>query len=568
MNTPSIATGIPLSDEPGLGALTLPGFLREVTSRYASQEALVFPAPDGVERWSYAALWDRSVEVARALAACGAGRESRVGILMTNRPEWIAGVFGTALAGGVAVAINTFATAPELDYMLQASGVSILLFEGRVLAKSFVEMLGDLEPAVRSAGPGQLLSARFPFVRHLVAIGSDGDGAIESWPGFLARGEAAPEALVEARAAVVRPSDTAALFFSSGSTSRPKGILNAHRAMAIQLWRFGRIYRFEGDVRCWTANGLFWSGNFAMAIGGALSTGGSIVLQPTFQAAEALELMAAERVTFPFAWPHQYAQLEEAPNWKRVDLSSLRYVDRACRLARHPTVTTTWSEPNYAYGNTETFTISTAFPANTPDEVVAGSRGEVLPGNTVKIVDPITGAVLPRGEHGEIAVKGPTLMLGYLGVPIDETLDAEGFLRTGDGGHLDEAGRLFWEGRLSDVIKTGGANVSPAEVDAVLAAYPGVKVARTVGVPHETLGEMVVACVVPFEGSALDETSIRTYLKQRVASYKVPRRVLFFGDEELSLTAGSAKIKLTSLRQLAAERLQVAQAAAGREPPA
>jgi acyl-CoA synthetase (AMP-forming)/AMP-acid ligase II len=259
-------------------------------------------------------------------------------------------------------------------------------------------------------------------------------------------------------------------------------------------------------------------------------------------------------VTFAFAWPHQYAQLEEAPNWTRVDLSRLRYVDRASRLARHPTVSTSWSEPNYAYGNTETFTISTAFPANTPDEIVAGSRGEVLPGNTVKIVDPLTGAVLPRGQRGEIAVKGPTLMLGYIGIPNDETFDAEGFFRTGDGGYLDEIGRLYWDGRLSDIIKTGGANVSPLEVDAALATYPGVKVARTVGVPHDTLGEMVVACIVPSEGSVLDEASIRNYLKERLASYKVPRRVLYFGDDELSMT-GSAKIKASELRQLAAQRL-------------
>lgn len=563
----SIARGIPLCAEPGLGALTLPGFLREVTNRNASREALVMHTPDGVERWTYATLWDRSIEVAKALIACGAGKDSRVGILMTNRPEWIAGVFGTALAGGVAVTISTFSTAPELDHMLQASGVSVLLFEASVLKKRFDEMLGELEPAVRRARPGQLESTRFPFLRHLVAIGSDPGGAIERWSAFLARGESIPDALAEARAAAARPSDTAVLFFSSGSTSKPKGILSAHRAVAIQLWRFGRIYDLEGDIRCWTANGFFWSGNFGMAIGGTFSSGGAIVLQPTFQAAEALELMQAERVNFPIAWPHQWPQLEEAPNWSRVDLSSVRYVDRGTLLARHPTVSTSWREPNSAYGNTETFTISTAFPAGTPEEVIGGSHGEVLPGNTVKIVDPMTGTVLPRGQRGEIAVKGPTLMLGYVGVPIDETLDAEGFFRTGDGGHMDEAGRLFWEGRLSDIIKTGGANVSPVEVDAVLASCPGVKVARTVGVPHETLGEMVVACVVPSEGSVLDETSIRNYLKERLASYKVPRRVLYFGDHELSLT-GSAKIKASDLRQLAAERLEAVQPVIAGERPA
>jgi acyl-CoA synthetase (AMP-forming)/AMP-acid ligase II len=295
-----------------------------------------------------------------------------------------------------------------------------------------------------------------------------------------------------------------------------------------------------------------------MALGTTLTRGGAIVLQPTFQAAEALELMEAERVNFTFAWPHQWAQLEEAPNWNRVDLSSMRYVDRANPISRHPTVSTDWREPNWAYGNTETFTISTAYPAGTPEEVIAGSHGEVLPGNTVKIVDPVTGAVLPRGQRGEIAVKGPTLMRGYIGVPIDETLDSEGFFRTGDGGYIDEVGRLFWEGRLTDIIKTGGANVSPLEIDGVLATHPGIKVARVVGVPHETLGEMVVACVVPNEDGVLEEDAIRDFLKERLASYKVPRRVLFFQDEELSLTS-SAKIKTSSLRELASERLEAAE---------
>jgi fatty-acyl-CoA synthase len=146
-------------------------------------------------------------------------------------------------------------------------------------------------------------------------------------------------------------------------------------------------------------------------------------------------------------------------------------------------------------------------------------------------------------------------MLGYLGTPLDETLDAEGFFRTGDGGYLDDVGRLYWEGRLTDIIKTGGANVSPLEVDEALAGFPGVKVAQTVGVPHETLGEVVVACIVPHEGAGLQAEAVRAFLRERLASYKVPRHVLFFREDEIALT-GNAKIKSSDLRQLAAERLK------------
>jgi acyl-CoA synthetase (AMP-forming)/AMP-acid ligase II len=178
----------------------------------------------------------------------------------------------------------------------------------------------------------------------------------------------------------------------------------------------------------------------------------------------------------------------------------------------------------------------------------------------LKIIDPVTGAVVSRGQRGEIAVKGPTLMLGYIGIPLDETLDAEGFFHTGDSGYIDEAGRLFWEGRLTDMIKTGGANVSPREIDGVLMEYPGIKLSRTVGVPHESLGEMVVTCIVPHDGTGLEETAIRNFLKERLASYKIPRHVLFFRTEELSMT-GSDKVKADALIQLATARLRGRQTA-------
>jgi fatty-acyl-CoA synthase len=177
-----------------------------------------------------------------------------------------------------------------------------------------------------------------------------------------------------------------------------------------------------------------------------------------------------------------------------------------------------------------------------------------LPGVTLKITDPLAGGIVPRGQAGEIRVKGPTLMLGYIGTPLDETLDAEGFFPTGDGGYLDDAGRLYWQGRLTDIIKTGGANVSPREVDETLISHSGVKVAQTVGVPHQTLGEVVVSCVVPHDDVILDAEQLLAFLRQRLASYKVPRHVLFFCEDEVALT-GNAKIKAGELRELAAKRL-------------
>lgn len=559
----SIIHGAPLDQEQGLGSLTLAGYLREVTTRYAPREALVMVEASGTTRWSYAELWQQSMAVARALNACGLGKGERVGVMMTNRPEWLSGCFGTALAGGIATGISTFSTPAELDYLLQSSGVSVLLLERSVLKKDFALILFDLEPLIGTAEPGALRSTRYPFLKHLACVG-EGQGSIEDWQTFLERGKRVPREIIDATAATVSPADPALLFFSSGSTSKPKGIMNAHRGVCLQLWRWLRFYgmlqpgddlaNVANDVRCWSANGFFWSGNFAQALGGALSSGGSLVLQSTFIAEEALRLMEQEKVTLAVAWPHQWKQLEEAPNFATVNLASLHYVDPSTPLGRHPSVHTHWQEPMAAYGNTETFTISAIFPSGTPRERINKSHGEPQPGNVFKIVDPLSGQVLPMGERGEIAVKGPTLMLGYIGVPLDETLDDEGFFRTGDGGYVDAENRLYWEGRLNDIIKTGGANVSPLEIDDVIRAHPGVKVTVTVGVPHDTLGEIVVACIVAFENAALDEQTVREFAKEKLASYKVPRRVLFFRDEELA-TTGSSKIKSGELRKLAAQRL-------------
>ena len=553
----SISRGIPLADEDGIGALTLGAYLREVTARFGPNEALVLREGDTVVRWSYAELWDRANEVARALIAAGVGKGTRVGILQTNRPEFLASLFGTALAGGVASTISTFYTPAELETVLQMSGVSVLLLERSVLKKDFAEIVTGLEPALADAAPGELVSVKFPFLRHVAMVDcEDNLGGIEGWSAFLARGADVSPQLVEATAASVSPADPGILKFSSGSTGKAKGILSAHRGVCLQLWRWARWYDVtpQWPVRMWSANGFFWSGNFAMALGGTLSSGGSLILQRWFDGEAALALMEAEKATFINAWPHQWAQLVAAPNYGSVDLSSVHYIDATTPIAQHPTINTDWREPAQAYGNTETFTLISVYPSNTPAEVTLKSHGIPTAGSTLKIVEPMTGATMPLGERGEIAVKGPTLMLGYLGIPLDQSLDEEGFLRTGDGGWIDPDGRLFWEGRLNDIIKTGGANVSPIEIDDVIRAMPEVKVSQTVGVPDELLGELVVGCIVPHAGAVLSEDAVKTFAKEKLASYKVPRRVLFFAEDDLK-TTGSAKIKTADLRKLAQERL-------------
>jgi fatty-acyl-CoA synthase len=549
----STIRGVPLADE-SVGALTLGGFLREVCRANGAKEALVFYPPSGpVIRRSYADVWQEACLVARALIARGVTKETRVGLLATNRPEWITAMFGIAIAGGTCVALSTFAKGAELEYQVRSGDVSLLIFERSVIGRDFAAELMEFCPELAQPQP-EVRSTRLPFLRRAVCIDDTPAGACESWPDFL-KNNLAPAGLLEAVGAEIAPTDRGLVFFSSGTTAKPKAIVHAHRAAALMCWRWRHIFALDPNVRTWSANGFFWSGNFAMALGSTLAAGGCLVLQRHFETGEALRLMQTERVSMPIGWPHQWARLVADPAWNEVDLSSLHYVGERLPTRNHPTVKSDWQEPMSAYGSTETFTLVTVHPSGTPAEVAADNHGVPLPGNTIRIIDPMSGRVLPRNEAGEIAVKGPTLMLGYLRVPAEDVFDTEGFFWTGDGGFIDTEGRLHWQGRLNDIIKTGGANVSPPEIDAVLADYPGVKIAATVGVPHDTLGEIVVACIVPETGVTLDEDTVRAFVAKRLSSYKVPRRVLFMQEADLTLT-GSNKVKLGPLRELATRRLQ------------
>jgi fatty-acyl-CoA synthase len=323
----------------------------------------------------------------------------------------------------------------------------------------------------------------------------------------------------------------------------------------IQSWRFAELMGLAPEDRVFTAQPFFWTAGIAMSLGATLAAGGCLVLQEVFEPGGALEAIERERVTVVHAFPHQEQALGEHPSATTRDLSRVRKMRFASPLASRAGIEKDVWGVDASYGLSETFTIAAMLPAGTPAEIRRGSSGRALPGTEIVVVDPETGARLPPGEPGEIAVRGATLMRGYHRVAPEDAFDAEGFFRTGDGGWLDAEGHLHWTGRLTGLIKTGGANVSPVEIERALASYPGLKLAAPVGVPHPTLGEALVLCVVPTqEAAAPDEAAIRAFLRQRLAPYKVPRRVLVLAEAELAWT-GTQKVQLAPLREAALRRL-------------
>jgi len=533
---------------------TLPRFLADVVARHGDRPALSFEG----RRWSYREV-DREVEaIARGLVAAGVVKGARVAVLMANRPEWIFAAFAIARIGGLLVPVSTFATAEERDHILRHSDTSLLLMQSGLLRRDFAgELLERHEPIARGR-PGHVLCPALPQLRRIFALGpAEARGAIEPFGRLQDSSVDVPGELVQDLSDAVMPSDDGVLIYTSGTTQAPKGVLHRQRAPVIMSWRYAELYGLTPDDVIWTAQPFFWTAGIAMSLGCAFASGARLVLQETFDAGEALELFEREGVTLPFAWGHQEQALAEHPSIGDRDLGRMRRVNFNSPLA--PIVGITRDDWGFrgAYGLSETFTLLSAFRADDPAELRNRSSGPALPGMQIRIVDPQGGADRGVAEEGEITARGLTQMCGYAKVAPELVFDDEGFFHTSDAGFIDERGHLHWEGRLSNMIKTGGANVSPLEIEAALEQFPGLRVAQAVGVSHPVLGEAIVLCTSTGDGVGVGviEDEIREYLRGRLAAYKIPRAVLVFREEELSFT-GNQKVQIDKLREAALERLQ------------
>jgi len=553
-----VSESLELRLQPDRRRYTLPHFLADVTSRHGDRCAIRFLDRElGVDReLSYRELEREARRLARALVAAGVVKGARVAVLMANRPEWVVAAFGVSLAGGVLIPVNTFAKPAERDYILRHSDASLLLVQRSLLKHDFLADLQRDHVELASAAPGRLLCPALPQLRRVVALGLEArEGAVQGWQELLAQGDSVPDSMLDAIAQEITPADDGLVIYTSGTTAHPKGVLHLQRAPVIQSWRFAEGMELSPEDVVYTAQPFFWSAGIAMSLGAALAAGACLLLEASFEPGAALACIEANRATAIFAWPHQDKAMAEHPSAQSRDLSCARKVEFDSPLAARVGLEKDEWGTHGSYGMSETFTIASFLPVGAPAELRNATSGRPLPGMQMRVVDPESGAALPQGEKGEIAVRGVTFMRGYYKVEPELYLDDEGYFRTQDGGSFDAEGYLHWSGRLSNLIKTGGANVSPVEIETALRSYPGLKAGLAVGVPHPALGEVVVLCAVPVPGAEPDEAAIRGFLRERLAAYKVPKRVLVFAEEELQYT-GTQKIQVGPLREAALARLE------------
>jgi fatty-acyl-CoA synthase len=509
---------------------TLGDLLDELAARTPRAEAVVFRD----DRLDYAGLKAWADDFARALLAIGIGHGDRVAVLITNRIEWLVATFGAAKIGAIVAAISTFSTPRELAWVLGHSGATALVSLTRFRGRDFL---------------GEFDRAALPALRTVIAIDGHPKIADFSLPEFLARAEDVDPARLIAAQRQVAPTDIAYILYTSGSTAAPKGVTLAHGPVIANGFDIGERMHLTAADRVWLAVPLFWSFGSANALPALMTHGGCVVLQESFEPGEALALIERERCSVYYGMANMARALKEHPAHPGQRLGAMRTgltigppEDIALSIAALGA-----EELCNVYGSTETYGNCAVCDAHDPLPLRLSTQGKPLPGMTIRAIDLVTRQRLPDGEIGELAVAG-YVTPGYFRAPeLDATaFDAHGYFLTGDLGAIED-GRVHFRGRLKEMIKTGGINVAPLEVEEVLLQHPDIVQAYVVGVPDPAKDEIVAAAVELRAGAVADGAAILTFCRERLASYKLPARLSFRAAAEFPRTA-TGKIHKPGLR--------------------
>lgn len=529
---------------------TLGDLLVRAAQARPDRDAFVTPS----ERINYYDLLAQAEAIARSLVAMGLQQGDHVGLLLPNSVAYVAGFFGISLAGCAVVPLNARHKATELGYTIQHAELrAILTSRHPEDSLDFPQLLQDALPSMSSTPSGtDLVLEEAPLLRSIALLRGKPHPSAISPTDFAALGEGVDRSQADIRRRRVRVRDTALLVYTSGTTAKPKGCMLTHEAAMRGPDERMRERYWAGDHNVtWAAGPLFHIGSLGPLIG-SVAVSGTFLTDVHYQPGPALKLMASEGVTLAWPWfPAIIQGLLDHPDFEPGSLPHLRFVnaiavpDLMSRLqSQLPR-----AEVMQSCGMTETAGIFAIAASGEPDAVRIASNGKASPGVEIKIMATEEAGEVPDGTAGEIWVRGYCVMEGYWRDPVATAaaLTADGWLKTGDLYERRTDGNVIFRGRLKDMLKVGGENVSPAEVEAYLCSHPDVRTAEVVGRPDERLDEVPVAFIELSFSSTLTAENLIGFCQGRIASYKVPREVIFMQSEDwpMSLT----KVDKRALRQ-------------------
>jgi len=542
MPTPSYAHGA--SDVPLLGETIIQN-LRQTARRVPDREALVVPHQR--YRATYREFWDQVNAASRGLLSRGVRKGDRVGIWAPNRYEWVLIQYATAGIGAILVNINPAYRAHELEYALQQSGTSLLIHARGFRSADYAALVRE----VRS---------RCPELRATLTLEDD-------WTPLMEAAERVSSETLAEREATLQFDDPINIQYTSGTTGFPKGATLSHHNILNNGFFIGEAVRYSEQDRVCIPVPFYHC--FGMVLGNlACTTHGACIVVPgeAYDPASVLSTVQDERCTSLYGVPTMFIGELDHPNFKRFDLGSLRTgimagspcpVEVMKRVQNEMRMT----EVTIAYGMTETSPVSTQSHTDDPLEKRVTTVGAPHPHIEIKVVDPDTGRLVPRGTPGEFCTRGYSVMLGYWNndAATHEAIDAARWMHTGDLAVMDDDGYLNIVGRIKDMVIRGGENVYPREVEEFLYSHPAVSDVQVIGVPDEKYGEEIMAWIKRRPGAQVTGDELRDFCRGRIASYKIPRYWKFVDGFPMTVTGKVQKFKM---REVAVQEVGLEKAAA------
>jgi acyl-CoA synthetase (AMP-forming)/AMP-acid ligase II len=548
-----------MASVPDIGYVpTIPNLLRRAVEEFADREFLVDPTG----RFTFAEAEARSAELALGLLALGVGKGTRVGLLMPNSADWVLAWLAAARIGAHTTLLSTFSRGRELDWALRFNDLDTVLMSSGYLRQDYVEMLQGVVPELIGQEGRTVFARSHPYLRHVVVWGESRlPWAVAGGTGLAHLGSANPVLDREFLTGVedsVAPADSLLTVLTSGSSAFPKAVVHTHGATVRSTRGFMDYMDFHQSDRTYTGQPFFWIGGLNMNLFPCLHMGGCLVFSEARQPEEILDVLERERVTrVTMPGPQAKKVIATAIELGR-DLSSVR-----TGLSRRrdeygdllPLDRLLSAGGGIGLGMTESFGMHSMEKATSVTPLGKGGNwGRHLPGMNRRVIDPITGHEVEPGTEGELYIRGHALMSGYYKREREEVFTRDGFFATGDLVSIDEDDYLYFTSRLTEMVKTSGANVAPREVEVVAQSYPDVREAIVFGLPDSEKGEIVVCVLVAADGASLDTDALRVRLRDELAPYKVPQEYLVLAYEDIPRT-GSDKPNKPSLKGIVADKL-------------
>ena len=526
---------------------TIGNLVSDAAERFNTREAIVFNS----KRWTFKEFQEDVARTAKALISVGIKPGEKITLWMPNCPEWLHIFFAAAQIGAVLVPINTRLRTSDLQYVLQQSDTTTLITMDHSGPVNYLHMVTEIYPEVLQKNPRELFSVSFPELKRIIILGQEQTLGTLDWQDLISQSDTVSDSDLRERQESVSPDDTVLLMYTSGTTGFPKGVMHNHNILRVTTDSINRMGMTPNDVVLMYLPLFHAFGLYEGALM-FIQAGSKMILTEIFDPGEALALIEQERATMLHGFDTHFYDLTTHPNCTTTDRSSLRTGLFASGMASSvpdaekaqkllcPTITG-WGMTECGVG------VGMSFLDSPFEDRCAGS-GYPLPGYQFKIIDPETDLPVPPNTQGELCVRGYAIMEGYYKKPKEtaEAVDPDGWLHTGDVATLRDDGYLRFLGRYKDMLKVGGENVDPIEVESFLINHPSIKQVQVVGAPDPRLSEVPCACIILEEGCQLTQIDIDTFCRGRLASFKIPRSILIMTDYPMT---SSGKVQKFLLRE-------------------